>query len=132
MAPLVTVLIYASWFPIIIDDIPSSIWCQSLVQLNHPFCVERFKDWWLQFHFSVVELETAANSLCGFGTVSITELLFMNDLLVLLTVKSSGWKMCFVYTVEFLHNKHCVKSVHIGRLSGPYSVRMWKNTDQKN
>ena len=27
---------------------------------------------------------------------------------------------------------HCVKSVHIGILSGPYSVPMQENMDQKN
>ena len=27
--------------------------------------------------------------------------------------------------------KHCVKSVRIRSFSGPYSVRMWENTDQK-
>ena len=27
---------------------------------------------------------------------------------------------------------HCVKSVRIWNFSGPYSVRMWENTDQKN
>ena len=27
--------------------------------------------------------------------------------------------------------KHCVKSVHIWSFSGPYSVRILKNTDQK-
>ena len=29
-------------------------------------------------------------------------------------------------------NSHCVKIVHIRRFSDPYSVRMPKNTDQKN
>ena len=27
---------------------------------------------------------------------------------------------------------HCVKSVRIRSHSGPYSVRMWENTDQNN
>ena len=27
---------------------------------------------------------------------------------------------------------HCVKSVRIRSYSGPYSVRMWENTDKNN
>ena len=29
-------------------------------------------------------------------------------------------------------NRHCVKSIRIRSFSGPYSVRMRENTDQKN
>ena len=31
----------------------------------------------------------------------------------------------------FQGEKHCPKSVRIQSYSGPYSVRMWENTDQK-
>ena len=35
-------------------------------------------------------------------------------------------------TVRELTFFHCVKSVSIRSFSGPHSVRMWENTDQKN
>ena len=38
----------------------------------------------------------------------------------------------FEFCFKNFFNKHCVKSVHIQSFSGRYSVRMWKNTDQKN
>ena len=45
-------------------------------------------------------------------------------------------KLSFKSKFAILKNKHlfdhCVKSVRIWNYSGPYSVRMWENTDQNN
>ena len=41
--------------------------------------------------------------------------------------------LCLVkYESSYLKFNHCVKSVRIQRFSGPYSVRMRENKDQKN
>ena len=37
-----------------------------------------------------------------------------------------------ILITNFYSSVHCVKSVHIRRLSGLYSVQMRENTDQKN
>ena len=34
--------------------------------------------------------------------------------------------------MENSYGLHCVKNVRVRSFSGPYSVEMWENTDQKN
>ena len=37
-----------------------------------------------------------------------------------------------LYLSFLTESYHCVKSVRVQSFSGPYSVQMWENTDQKN
>ena len=43
----------------------------------------------------------------------------------------SAMNRCKAGNINHVDNQ-CVKSVHVRSFSGPYSVRMWEDTDQKN